>query len=332
MKSIRIILLLITIIAIAIAGYFYWKYTEVHPSTNDAYIGANIVKVAAQVNGQISELLVSANQQVEEGQLLLKIDARPYEIALQRAEANLKLAQQAKITAQSSIDTATAQIAEHQAEYEDALHNNNRIQRLLKNNSIARSSADTAKYRLREANAARTAANAELQQAKHQVEEATTQISIATSAINEAKLQLAYTQITAPVTGILGPVNIRPGDVITAGQQLFPLMQQRPVWVDANFKETDLHRIKPGQSAKITVDMYPDTIFHGRVETLSPASGAAFSLLPPENATGNWVKVTQRFSVRVIIDDASSSTPLRVGASCTVSIDTSKTIEDRAGD
>jgi membrane fusion protein (multidrug efflux system) len=259
---------------------------------------------------------------VQQGQLLLAIDPRPYDIALRRAQANHELAMQARAVALAAVDAASAQVTRRQAEHNDAADNNSRMQRLLKSQSVSKSQADTALNRLRETEASLKAAGSSLEQAQRELKEAGAKIQVAEAALSDARLKLSYTRITAPASGVLGELSVRPGDVVTAGQQLFPLVQDRPVWVDANFKETDLERIKPGQPAVVAVDMYPGKTFRGRVESLSPASGTAFALLPPENATGNWVKVTQRFPVRVLIPDVDAATPLRIGASSTVTIDT----------
>ncbi|MBS1222391.1 MAG: HlyD family secretion protein, partial [Proteobacteria bacterium] len=145
-------------------------------------------------------------------------------------------------------------------------------------------------------------------------------IAEARVALDRARLNLAYTRISAPADGVVGDFDLRPGSYLDAGNPLFALVESEEVWVDANFKETALPRIHPGQPATVTVDLLPGRTFRGEVEGLSPASGAAFSLLPPENATGNWVKVTQRFAVRVRI--LHPVPELRVGASAEVRIDT----------
>ena len=148
---------------------------------------------------------------------------------------------------------------------------------------------------------------------------------MAEAALGRARLDLKHTRIVAPSKGIIGDLQLRPGGFVTAGRALFALVETDEVWVDANFKETDLPRIRPGQPARVKVDLQPGATFRGEVESLSPASGTAFSLLPPENATGNWVKVTQRFPVRVRILEPVPN--LRLGASSEVTVDTSTEFE-----
>jgi membrane fusion protein (multidrug efflux system) len=145
-------------------------------------------------------------------------------------------------------------------------------------------------------------------------------IKAAEAALAQARLDLQHTRVEAPADGVVGELSLRPGGFVNIGTPLFALVETAEVWVDANFKETDLPRIRPGQAAEVRIDLLPGRTFRGRVESLSPASGTAFALLPPENATGNWVKVTQRFPVRVRIMNPIPG--LRVGASSEVTIDT----------
>jgi len=289
-----------------------------------------VVRIAPQVGGKVVELPVTDDARVVMGQLLLVIDPESYEIAVKRAEANVTLTDQAQAGAQAAVDAAQAEVSEREAEHTDAVRSNERMQDLLKRKSVAPAQAESARYKLRETKAVLDKARSVLHQTVRKLGEAGARVRVAEAALAEARLNLSHTRITAPVSGVLGTVDIRPGDVVTAGQQLFPLVDDSAVWVDANYKETDLHRIRIGQPASISVDMYPGKTFHGRVESVGPASSVAFSLLPPENATGNWVKVTQRFPVRVRIYKPNTTTPLRVGASSTVTIDT--TVAGTAGD
>lgn len=318
----RLVTGVVVILVLAAGGYAWWLHVQRYPATSDAYVGAHVVRMASQVGGRVTEVSVSDHDHVERGQSLLAIDAEPYAIALRRAEANLDLARQARAAADTTFNAARARVAEQQAAYDDAGRDNSRMQELLQHKSVARAEAESAGYRLREAKAALAAARAELETAARAQEESGARVRVAEAAVAGARLDLSHTRLAAPAAGVLGEIDVRPGDVINANQQLFPLVEDRPFWVDANFKETELNRIKPGQPAMVSVDMYPGRTFSGEVESLSPASGVAFSLLPPENATGNWVKVTQRFPVRVRITDPDAATPLRVGASSTVTIDT----------
>ncbi|HPQ95482.1 MAG TPA: HlyD family secretion protein, partial [Thiolinea sp.] len=153
--------------------------------------------------------------------------------------------------------------------------------------------------------------------------EAKAQLQVAQLELERAELDLSHTSITAPTSGILGAVRIRPGDYINTGQNLFPMVDNSSIWVAANFKETDLEHIRPGQPVDIVLDMYPKLHYQGQVESVSPASGTAFSLIPAQNATGNWVKVTQRFPVHIRIRGHEGLPLPKVGASAAVTIDAS---------
>jgi membrane fusion protein, multidrug efflux system len=323
MKNLRWMGALAIIVPLGFGGYAWWLHAQRYPTTSDAYIGTHVVRIASQVDGSVKELLVSDHARVQQGQLLLTLDSASFRIAVSRAQANELLAKQTRAAAQAAVEVARDRITEQESEHEDAVHNYERILKLLKHKSVDQSQADSAKYRVQETQASLESARSVLQQARAELDAADARTQVAAAELAEARLNLSHTRITAPVSGMLGKIHVQPGDVISAGQQLFPLVQNNPVWVDANYKETELARIKPGQTAIVNLDMYPGKTFHGRVASLSPASGVAFALLPAENATGNWVKVTQRFPVRVIITDPDPSGLLRIGASSTVRIDTS---------
>jgi membrane fusion protein (multidrug efflux system) len=306
-------------------GYYAWMgYSNRFPNTSDAYIGAHVARIAPQVGGRVAELPVTDHERVAEGQLLVALDAAPYRIALHRAQGTLALAKQTRAEAVAAVDAAQALVEEGTAAFEDAQGNDTRLQDLVKQKSVSPAEADSARFKLREARAALSAARFSVQEKQRSLDQADARIRVSTAELEQAQLDLAHTRITAPAAGVVGELNVRPGDVVSAGQQLFPLVEDSSLWIDANYKETDLRRIRPGQPASISVDMYPGASFHGTVESLSPAAGTAFSLLPPENATGNWVKVTQRFPVRIRILDRDPSRPLPVGASGHVRIDTGR--------
>jgi len=201
------------------------------------------------------------------------------------------------------VNTSKAQLAIDQAKLVDQKLTQARIQTLFAEGNVSAQDNDNAVANLNSAVAA---------------------VQLSQARLDEAELNLQYATITAPVSGWVSNVTVRIGDVITKGQPLFALISNEEFWIDANFKEKDLEYIKVGQPAEITVDMYPGHIFKGVVESISGASGAAFSLLPPQNATGNWVKVTQRVPVRVRVTDTDPNFPLRVGTSANVTISIGK--------
>lgn len=312
-------------VAVAVGGWFYYRYEQAHPSTSDAYVQMHVVRIVAQVSGPVQDLQVRSHQRVKAGELLFTIDPAPFQLAVTQAQAQLQLAQNQLQAADAKVSAAQAQIAAAQANLDEAKKHAERIRALRKQGTVPQDQADAAERALRDSQAALKAAKAEYAAAlasRGDEGQLNAAVQAARARLGLAQLDLEHTRVSAPADGVLGEVDLRPGDYVVAGQALFPLVETGHVWVQANFKETDLPRIRPGQPASISVDMVPGRSFRGRVESISPASGTAFSLLPPENATGNWVKVTQRFPVRVQVLDPEPA--LRIGASVEVTIDTSQ--------
>jgi len=314
------------IIAIFIGLFFYWQHEQAFPSTDDAYVQAHVVNIAAQVTGPVDVINIKNNQSVTQGQLLFSIDNRPFKIALASASANLDQIKHNIKANEQTVAIANAALKQRQAQLVLAQKDTKRTFALVKQKLASEAEGDQAESNLKVAESAVIAAQKSLQQAIAQLGNTGPQnagLRIAQAAVDKATLELSYCIVKAPTDGNVTQFSLRPGSMIEAGQPLFSIIASTTWWVAANYKETDLARIKPSQKATITLDLYPDHTFHGHVDSISFGSGAAFALLPPENATGNWVKVTQRFPVRVDIDDAANPKyPLRLGASATVAIDT----------
>jgi len=313
-------------VAILFAGVlWYLQHQRLYPSTDDAYVQGDIVQIAAQVNGPVSEVDVKDYQHVRKNEVLFKIDPMPFQIAVKQFSAQLRNTIQQIKAEKDSVNTARALLAERKAELTVNEKNAKRILTLVKKNLTAKAKGDEVTSQLEVAKAAYQAAYNQLQEAIAKLgdpDNNNAQIQQAKAGLEQAQLNLQHTIIYAPASGYLVNFSLRQGSMIPTGQPLFALVEDSTWWVSANFKETDLKRIKPGQSATIKLDIYPDHAFKGEVENISRGSGAAFALLPAENATGNWVKVTQRFPVRVKILNPSPRYPLRVGASSTVKVDT----------
>lgn len=323
--------IVVGVVVLLLAAYFYIEHQEKYPSTDDAYVHGNIIYIAPQVGGKLSVVNAHNYQQVQEGELLFQIDPSVYNAQLKKATAAFKLASQQNkadsagiIAASTNINTAVAELHKVQLNYR-------RTMTLVQQGALPETDADTVRADLVSAQQTLKSSKATLLQlvaeqgakgmAAPAVQEAAANLMLAT-------LNVAYCNIAAPVDGELGVVSVHKGSVVTANQALVPLVQADSAWVAANYKETDLGRIQPGMPATVVLDMYPDTTYQGVVTHISPASGSSFSLLPPENATGNWVKITQRFPVSVAFDKKqhlSSNYPLRVGASATVTVDTTVT-------
>jgi membrane fusion protein (multidrug efflux system) len=324
MKYLKWIIGTVVVVIVCIGGYFYWHHSQIYPSTDDAYVQAAVITIAPQVSGRVSMVRVYDHQHVTQGQLLVEIDPEPFRIAVETARAKLAQAQQQAQAAGAGVNAAQAALKASESEYHKALTDARRLIKLYKQRTVSKAAVDQAVAARDGARAAVAQAQANLEKAKQEQGAAGSQASlqVAQAALQQAQLELSYTRITAPADGELGEVDLRAGEVVQPGQSLFPLVKDHSYWVNANFKETDLHRIRRGQPAKISVDMLPHVTLQGTVQSISPASGAAFSLLPPENATGNWVKVSQRFPVKIALKE-NPQRPLRIGASAEVTVNTS---------
>lgn len=327
MKKHRLTATILAITVFTVAFYLWIQYNERHPSTSDAYVEANVIQISPQISGLVSKVAVQSYQFVKKGGLLLQIDQRNYKLAVEQAQANLALVQAQTQSARAQTKASLAKASASQQQQANMALNNKRTTTLAAKGVIAKEQADNNVFKLKEAAANTLAANAVIASSQAQVSESESRIEAAKIALAQAKLNFSYTRITAPVDGIIGKVKVQPGNFISTGEPLFPMVDDSLYWLSANFKETDLERIKTGQAASFTLDMYPQQSYQGEVESLSPASGLTFSLIPPQNATGNWVKVTQRFPVRIKINSHSgNSSLLRLGASATVTIDTTAPI------
>jgi membrane fusion protein (multidrug efflux system) len=313
--------------AAAIAAYLAWShYAALYPSTNDAYVGAHVVHIAPEVTGTVETVGAGSFSPVKKGDLLVRIDPASFSNAVDAAQANLAQARQKVQMLQSAVNEAKAQLAAKKAVLADAQSAWDRIGPLVADGTVPKAQGDTQKAALREAKAGANAAASALETARAQLGvsgENNPLVLAAKAQLEAAKLNLAHTKITAPADGFTGKISARPGTLAAAGVEMFQLIETGDWWVDANFKESGLSRIKPGQKASVSVDMVPGIAFSGTVVSVSPASGASFSLFPPENATGNWVKVTQRFPVRIRLDPSPDLAALRVGGSATATVDTS---------
>ncbi|ENO1847354.1 HlyD family secretion protein [Vibrio vulnificus] len=301
-----------------------WQYSDSHPSTEDAYVRAKILSVAPQVQGQVVAVEAKDFQAVNKGDLLLKIDARPYLLAVKQAKAAYQLAVQQHDVADKQVTEAVAGLDAARSNLTEAQLEYKRIDSLVTRKLASAQDLDTAKNKLANAQASLEQARASVEKAIANRGEEGAEAAVvqqAAAQLAQAELNLSYTDITSPVDGIAGEINTHVGSVVAVGQTLFPVIIKDSYWVRANFKETDLTHIKPGMEAEVVIDMYPDRVWKATVEELSPASGTSFSLMPPENATGNWVKIKQRFPVRLALDVPKDAPQLRVGASTEVTVD-----------
>lgn len=342
--------LLALVLALIAGGSFIWHYYSVRESTDDAQIDGHIDPISARVAGTVLRVLADENQFVQAGTPLVELDPKDYEVAVERAradladaEANLTAAQvgvpltattsssqlvaadAAVIAADREVDAGKARVEEAQANYNKAASDLKRMQELVQKDEVSRQQYDAAvaangatrasleSSRAMLANSEGRAAQARAQAASaHTVPEqvrvtkarasaASAEVQKYRAALAQAELNLQYTKIVAPVSGILSKRNVEPGQVVQPGQPLFSIVNLDDIWVTANFKETQLKSMREKQKVNLEVDAYGHS-YTGYVESIGGATGSRFSLLPPENATGNYVKVVQRLPVRIRFD------------------------------
>jgi membrane fusion protein (multidrug efflux system) len=332
--------------AVGHLGASYWNVGRFQVSTDDAYVKADNTTIAPKVSGYLSAVLVDDNQPMKAGQVLARIDDRDFAVALQQAKADVATARakiadrQAALDAQQSvIDSARATIALDQAQEIFAEQDNQRYTTLAADGWGTVQKAQEAASRIAASRAAVARDRAALANAIKQIEVLTAQVAAAQAALEhaqavqtEAELNLSYATIVAPTDGVVGNRTLRVGQYVQAGTQLMSVVPADAAYIVANYKETQLTNVHQGQPVTIAVDTFPGQVFRGHVNSLAPASGQEFALLPPDNATGNFTKVVQRIPVKITLDrDRPLSVVLRPGMSVVPSIDTRDTASAFAG-
>ncbi len=317
-------------ILLAVAGVIYYLAEEGHVSTNDAFVYAAKESVNARVSGQVVEIAVRDNQHVTRGQLLFRIDPEPYQIAIDQAEAVLGTA---RLQIEELKATHRQQLAELQSAKDSATFAEREFIRkkaLLASDFTSKSAYERAETDLKVAH--QNIASIEQQIANTvaalnddpdiEVDRHPT-VRAAKASLDRAKLDYSYCKVFAPDDGTVARVeDLQKGDFVNPGAAVFSFMSSRRMWVEANFRETDLTHMRPDQEATIAVDVYPNCTFKAHIISMSPGTGSDFAVLPPENATGNWVKVVQRLPVRLELDRLDPDHPLYSGISATVRVDT----------
>jgi membrane fusion protein (multidrug efflux system) len=317
-------------------GHHWWTVGRFIESTDDAYVGGDVTVIAPKVAGFIADVAVTDNQAVHAGDLLVRLDDRDYRAALAKAvaavtgqqatlanlDANRRLQEAVIAQAQAELTATAAEIARTRYDVD-------RYRRLAQDQFGTQQRFQQADADYQKALAADTRARAALEAAQRQLDVIDTQKQQTTAALagavadrDTAQLNLGYTELRAPIDGTVGNRSARNGAYATVGAQLISLVPAHGLWVDANFKESQLARMRAGMPVTIEADVLPGEVLHGRVASLAPATGAVFSVLPPENATGNFTKIVQRVPVRVRLDDdAELLAMLRPGLSVTANVD-----------
>jgi membrane fusion protein (multidrug efflux system) len=343
-KKIAVAIFIIILILGALTGYFYIQYKKTHITTDDAFIDGDIHVIAPKVNGTVKNIYVRSNQFVKSGDLLIEMDPIDYEVKVKETSSSLE-AEKAKLSeSDARIESAKRQIAEldararaianlsesQAANLQQAESDMKRMESLYKEEIVPKETYEKAVTAYRSALAMSMASAEGLKYGNLSVETQRSVLKQAEAAkitqlstikqkealLKEAELRLEYTKIYAPVDGYVTRKNVESGNQLQAGQPVMAVVPLDDVYIIANYKETQLERVKPGQEVEIKIDAYPGKVFYGKVESIMAGTGSVFSLFPPENATGNFVKVVQRVPVKILFDkNTDPDRVLRIGVS-----------------
>lgn len=344
-----VIILILLVIVGAAFGITKYTHAQHHEGTDDAQVAANISPVIPRVSGYVQEVHVGDNQAVKKGDTLIVMDNRDLTIKLEQAQAALATAQSNRTAAQAStsassssistaraaVGTIDAQIAQAQINIRRSTQDYDRYANLIKDHSITQ-------QQFEQAEAAKETAEKQLLILQQQRAQAATQIGVTSSQsgatskqinvadavikqrqadVDDAKLNLSYAVVVAPADGLVSKVNVQPGQYLTAGQSLFSIVLKQNLWVVANFKETQLEKMKTGQIVTVEVDAFPGHEFQAKITSLSAATGASYAILPPDNASGNFVKVVQRVPVKIEFTNANDAMLQRLRAGMNVDVE-----------
>jgi membrane fusion protein, multidrug efflux system len=330
-ERLRWLLMIGGVLLALVGGLWYYLATGRYVSTDDASVQAGQTAISSNVAGRVIELDVRDNQSVQRGAVLYRLDERPFRIAVEDARAKLQVARMQIGAAEATYRQQLASLAATRATLSYQQHELERQQHLLQSGISSRAQFEQTQHATEVARAQLNAAqqqvgsvlallggNPELPLDQHPV------VQEAQAALDRALLEISYTEVRAPGSGVVAKVEqLQVGDYINAAVPVFSLISSSDIWIEANFKEDELTYMRPGQSAEISVDAYPGRRFKARVVSVSPGTGAQFSLLPPENATGNWVKVVQRVPVRLQLEpEELAAVHWQAGLSVEASVDT----------
>jgi membrane fusion protein (multidrug efflux system) len=342
LRKIFLVVIVIALLAATIPAYHYYQYFTSHVSTDDAYVDGSVALISARIPGTVARLYVMENWHVNAGDALLALDPRDYQVRLNQAQAQLERARQSVDQNFAQLEAAQAGAGLAGSQLNQAKIDFDRARELRKEGVVSREFYDQAETAMRVAVADQALADHQVQQARaalggasnagtdHTPADQTTYdrpiVQQAQAALEGAKLDLSYTVLRAPLTGIITRKSVHVGNRIQPGEPLMALVPTDRLYITANFKETQLTSVRVGQPAEVEADIYPGYIYKAHIDSISVGTGAAFALLPPENATGNWVKVVQRVPVKIVLNQpAPPDKPLRMGLSVEVTVDIANT-------
>ncbi|HEX5421607.1 MAG TPA: HlyD family secretion protein [Gammaproteobacteria bacterium] len=330
LKRLRVPIMLVGTAVIIAGAAYYFLFQGRYVSTDDAYVNAARISISTNVPGRVVELKVHDNQRVRRGQLLFRLDDRPYRIAVEEARAkldaarlqieSLKATRMQKISelrsAQNTLEYQQREAKRQQRLSTSGISSQSQVDRVLNARDAAQQSVAAAKQEIASITA-KLDGDPSIDPAKHPL------VEQAQAELDRAELNLSYTAIKAPDDGIVAQVEkLQAGDYVEKASPVFALLAIHDSWIDANFKEVQLAKMRAGQPATVEIDAYGDKVFKAHVASFTPGTGAQFSILPAQNATGNWVKVVQRLAVRIELDNPDPARPLYAGLSATVKVDT----------
>ena len=330
-RAVRVLLLVVVPLVAVVTGLYIYATGGQEVETDNAYVKANIVAISASVNGRVIEVLARDNQPVEAGALLFRLDPEPYQIAVAGARAQMDVVR-TDVQSLRAEYRATLQEAAEGRERIEFLAKQFERQERLKEKGMTRGdtydeahhNVEAAKHRLDSVREKTNRVLAELSGNPNMPVERLPRYAEARAAYDAAMLDLSRAAIKAPVAGVVSNMKLRVGEFVEKGAPMFSLIESGPLWIEANYKETQLTHMQVGQSATVLADAYPDQEWPASVEAIAPATGAEFAVLPPQNATGNWVKVVQRVPVRIKVEQPPGKPQLRAGMTVTVAVDTGR--------
>ncbi|MEQ8815297.1 MAG: HlyD family secretion protein [Thalassobaculum sp.] len=327
----RVLLLVLVPLLMIAAGTAWYAFTGRYITTENAYVKAHVIAISTDIDGRVTEVMVRNDKRVEAGDLLFRLDPDPYWLQLQIADAKIS-------SVRNAIDAMRAEFRQIEAEIDEGVATVRYFEReAQRQRSLAKTGAGTA-AKLDEAEFEVAAARQQVRALREKIRKVLAELGgdperaaelhprflEALAERNMAELRLGYTNVRAPADGIVTQLHLEPGEWLEEGEPAFGLIEIDETWVVANLKETELTHVREGQSVEVAVDAYPDAKWRARVTSIAPATGAEFAVLPPQNASGNWVKVVQRVPVRIDLEPAEGNPPLRAGMTASISIDTGR--------